>query len=817
MANARPMVRATKIAAALFTMALAAGGGGVLAATAAPQPAPAQQAGGSAAQWPRTLDFHGTHYEVYQPQVDTWTGNRITGRMAIAIGPANGQPTYGVANFSADADVDKAAGEVHLTQLQIARVQIPTEPDKAQAIQEQFSARLPVEMTLRLSDLQLSYAASRHVADLRAVPVKNTPPRIFVRSTPAVLVMIDGQPVLGPVKQVEGWQRVINSRALILRSANGTYHLNAAGYWYTSRSLSDGWRSETPSRGLLNVAAAAARQAPVDPLLAKGAPRAPQPPAMLVSSEPAELVLLQGPAQMRPVQGTNLLAVNNADHALFMLPADNRYYLLISGRWFSAAQLDGTWKYVPGDKLSPDFARIGIHDPQAGVLASVPGTPQAKEAVIASTIPQTATVSRSKATLHVDYIGGAPKFDRIAGTSLRYATNTAVPVIQADGGQYYALSRAVWFTADSAQGPWRVADSVPSAIYGIPPESPLHYVTYVQIYGSTPDSVVVGYTPGYMGLVESPDGTVVYGTGYVYPPVVVDDAWIGYPPTYGYNAALDTAAGFAFGFAMADAWGPEPYWGPYAGFPYARGVDVNQTNVYGAWGREGTVTRTVGYNDWTGNEWRTAHAQGYNPTTGRGFEGSRGADYNAYSGNYVAGQRDAYRNTGTGVSGASRSGIEENDDGQWNAGRQSVRTNSETGRTTVSGTTASGTAGEHDSSVDRRGVEHDSQTGNSVAWNNGNIYGDHDGHVYQHTADGGWQQHTASGWQPMQRSDFSSSNVSSYLDGQRQARTWSDDRFAQQRSDTGWGGDRFGGDRFGGGGGGWAGRGFGGRGWGGRR
>src|SRR3546814_16717513 len=107
-----------------------------------------------------------------------------------------------------------------------------------------------------------------------------------------------------------------------------------------------------------------------------------------------------------------------------------------------------------------------------------------------------------------------------------------------------------------------------------------------------------------MGLVASPDGTVVYGTGYVYPPVVIDNEWIGYPPTYGYDAALDTAAGFAFGFAMADAWGaPLPYWGPYEAFPY-RGVDVNHVDVYGAWGH-GAVTRPAGYKDWTGNELRT--------------------------------------------------------------------------------------------------------------------------------------------------------------------------------------------------------------------
>lgn len=799
-------VRMATLVAALFTAPLTLNTVGVAAQSAPPATAPYSQ--NTSAQWPRTLDFHGTRYEVYQPQIDDWAGNRINGRMAIAIGPDNGQPIYGVANFSANADIDKTNNEVHLTQLQISRVQIPTNPGKAASVREQFASRLPAELTVRLSELQLSYTASKQLSSLKAMPVKNTPPRIFVETSPTVLVLIDGDPVLKAVPQVEGWQRVINSRALILRGTDGDYHLNAAGYWYTSRSLSDGWRPESPSRGLLTVAAAAAHQAPVDPLLVKGAARAPAAPALIVSSQPAELVLLQGPAQMRPVQGTNLLSVNNADHALFMLPSDNRCYLLLSGRWFSAPQLSGAWRYVPGDKLSPDFARIDVHDPQAGVLASVPGTPQAKEALIAATIPQTATVSRTKATLRVDYIGGSPRFDRIAGTSLRYATNTSVPVLQLTSNEYYALSNAVWFTASAPQGPWHVAVSVPPSIYTIPPESPLHYVTYVQIYGTTPDTVVVGYTPGYLGMVAGPDGTVVYGTGYTYPPTIVDNTWVGYPPTYGYNAALDTAAGFAFGFAVADMWGPEPYWGPYAGFPYSRGVDINRVNVYNNWGH-GTVTRTVGYNDWTGNEWRSAHANGYNAATGSHFTGSRGADYNMYSGNAAAGQRDAYRNNITGVSGASRSGVAENDDGQWRAGRQSIRSNANTGRTTVTGTTASGQAGDGVNNVDRRGVEHNSHSGNTVAWNNGHIYGDNNGHIYQHSADGGWQQHTASGWQPIQRSDFSSSNVTNYLDGQRQARDWSDNRFAAMRNSSDFAG-RFGGDHIGGFG---SGRFGGGRGW----
>ena len=63
-------------------------------------------------------------------------------------------------------------------------------------------------------------------------------------------------------------------------------------------------------------------------------------------------------------------------------------------------------------------------------------------------------------------------------------------------------------------------DTVPPVIYTIPPSSPLHYVTYVQVYGYTPSVVYVGYTPGYYGTVVSSDGVVVYGTGYYYPPYI---------------------------------------------------------------------------------------------------------------------------------------------------------------------------------------------------------------------------------------------------------------------------------------------------------
>ena len=80
--------------------------------------------------------------------------------------------------------------------------------------------------------------------------------------------------------------------------------------------------------------------------------------------------------------------------------------------------------------------------------------------------------------------------------------------------------------------------------------SPLHYVTYVRVYGATPTVVYVGYTPGYLGTVVTPDGVVVYGTGVVYTPWV-GTVWYPPPPTYGAGAGF--AWGATTGFIMGAA------------------------------------------------------------------------------------------------------------------------------------------------------------------------------------------------------------------------------------------------------------------------
>ncbi|WP_395674274.1 hypothetical protein [Inquilinus sp.] len=163
----------------------------------------------SALSWPRDFDQGDQRVEIYQPQIEDWSGERLSGRAAIAIGSEDGQPVYGVARFSADTDIDKTAGLVRVHDITIDAVEVPTAPAKVPELQKALQAQLPADgMTVALDHLQTSYAAQQQIAKQAGVPVQNDPPRIVFASAPTVLVSIDGDPVLrrwtGP-PAVRGW------------------------------------------------------------------------------------------------------------------------------------------------------------------------------------------------------------------------------------------------------------------------------------------------------------------------------------------------------------------------------------------------------------------------------------------------------------------------------------------------------------------------------------------------------------------------------------------------------------------------------------
>ena len=568
--------------------------------------------------WPHTVAAGADKLTVYEPQVESWQGNVLRARAAIGVEtPALPKMTYGVVYYTARTEVDKAAGMVTLNDFRVVRAQFPTQqfqtPSFIATLNDAASNRQP--MTIALERLQADLAVTQATNPTRAVPVNNGPPRIIVSYTPALLVLVDGEPALRAFPGTD-FLRVINTRALILLDqSSGTYYLYTAGYWYEADDIQGPWRHKLIAGFRLDNAKDVAEKSGEVTLMSNDAVKqafGSAIPTIYVSLRPAALVHLNGEPQLQPIANTALLEVTNTSDDLFLYTGNQNYYVRLTGRWFTASGLNGPWTFVAANALPPDFAQIPPEHPKARVLASVAGTVPAREAAIANSVPQTATVQRAKATLEVKY-DGPTKFVPIEGTSLSYAQNTPVAVIMVAPASYYALQNAVWFVATDPYGPWRAATSVPAVIYTIPASSPVHYVTYVRVYSSTSEIVYTGYTPGYMGTVYAPDGVVVYGTGYYYP-AWVGSVWYPAPITYGIGAtvAYSTWGGWNVGFGVAYPVYP-PYWGPYAygagfaagmftgmaigaaawGWGWHGGYNVTVNNVYNHWG-SGTVTTRSG-------------------------------------------------------------------------------------------------------------------------------------------------------------------------------------------------------------------------------
>jgi len=309
--------------------------------------------------------------------------------------------------------------------------------------------------------------------------------------------------------------------------------------------------------------------------------------------------------------------VGNTEADVFFHTGDRYFYFLASGRWFRASSDEGPWEAATLE-LPEDFALIPTDHRRAHVRAAVRGTPEAEEAVLLASVPRTATVSRDEAKAEVQYVG-EPEFSEIEGTEVAYAINTAQDVLQV-GNEYYLCEQGVWFRSFSPEGPWELADTVPQAIYSIPVESPKNNVTYVQVYDSTPTTVVYGYTSGYTGVYIS-YGMTFWGSGWYYPP----HYWYGpypYPIYYPYPFYTYGARAWYNPWSGTYYRGASVY-GPYGG--YGRGAAYNgRTGTYyrgeRAWGPNGSAWRGASYNPRTDtftragggvNYWNDAYAAGY--------------------------------------------------------------------------------------------------------------------------------------------------------------------------------------------------------------
>jgi hypothetical protein len=632
-----------------------------------------------------------TTYTVFEPQCDSWDGHQLVARSAVAVQPAGqSQPTYGVIGFNAITLVDKSSHTATLADFKLTSADFPSARDQTQSyvppVVLNVSQHAP-PIALDHLENSLTFAEAPKPEQLN-----NTPPKIIIALRPAVLVYLDGPPAWRPVAGAP-FQRAINTRVLLLKDQSGNYYLHLFDGYLQATSLDGLWTvaHRTPA-GIAVAEKEALDSGQVDLMRGEADPTTHEEPSLSrttipdvhVATTPTELITFTGPPEYVAIPGTDLLYAENTSGNVFKLLTDQQNYVLISGRWYRASSLDGPWQFVPGNKLPPAFANIPDNSPKENVKASVPGTQQAEEALIANSIPQSAAVARST-PMPAPQIDGAMQLAPIEGTPLHYVANSSTPIIEVDPQSWYACQDGIWYASTTADGPWMVAASVPAVIYSIPPSSPLHYVTYVQVYGSTPNTVYEGYTPGYFGTEIGDDGTVVYGTGYDYTPWI-GGVWYGPPITWGcgfddcwtpwWGWGFDCGFGWGWGWGWFGCYPAFPWWGGYRcwhdfhgdGWRDADRGDLANTGADFYRNHDGFGDRRQfagnGVHGFDRNGWSEDYGRAYNSRTGllTGGQAGRvqqvsGSAWNpGHQSGWTQGSRGAFANGGGWRGGAFNSG-----------------------------------------------------------------------------------------------------------------------------------------------------------------
>jgi hypothetical protein len=676
-------------------------------------------------KWPRGYTTDNGSFIVYQPQIAAWENQKkMTAYAAVAYnakGAETQKPSMGTVKIEADTTVSTAERLVKFTSFRIMEANFPSlQKEQTADIAKAITDGFPDADKIIALDRVLAYVDTSQIIPRNIEGIKADPPPIYFSKKPAILVNIDGDPIWSEVKGTDlkfavntNWdlfQHTPTNTFYVRRDSNWLKATDIKGPWGPVDNLPDSFKKIPADENWKDVREAV----PGKKLSTSNAP------TVYVSTIPAELILLKGEPAYEPVTGTSLMWVSNTESDVFRAGKTGLVYFLVAGRWFSAPDFTGPWTFA-SLTLPEDFKKIPLEHERSRVLASVPGSSKAAEAVLLASVPQTARVNKKTVQApDVAYDGGTAKFEPIEKTTAERAVNTDKDIIKV-GDLYYMCFQGVWFMAKGPEGPWEVTSKVPKEIYEIPVSSPSYNVTYVTVEDDNDEWVTFAAAAMYTGVMIA-WGCAVWGTGYYYPPYYYGGIYRPYYPTYGYGAYYNPWTGaYGRGYAAYGPYGGAGYaarynpatgaysrgavaYGPYG----ARGVaeaynprtgGYAQTrqgsNVYGSWGSTSvqrgdqwaTTSRVT--NNRTGNTTRVTQGSGggtsisrNTPGPGGGFVGQSG------SGDVYAGRDgNVYRNQG--------GSWQKYDNGGWNNVNTPTPSGERAGTAGANrtGTTAAGTTG----------------------------------------------------------------------------------------------------------------------------
>ncbi len=413
------------------------------APTAQPGAKPAAAAPLVDGGWPRTysLPSEGSIL-VYQPQISNW--DKQTHMVAFSAvsyrSKAGDKPALGTIKIEADTKVALTDRLVNFQAMKIVEANFSTlQKEQVQEITAAIVQAIPVDDRLIALDRVLANLDKSVIVPKNVEGIKADPPTVFFSKTPAVIVNLDGEPIWSPIKENDLKFAVNTNWDLFQHVPTNTYYLlnkdvwlkasDVKGPWTPAGRLPDSFTKLPAEDNWKDVKA----NLPGKPIKAAAVPR------VFVSQQPGELIMLTGEPRYLLVQGTELLWVSNTESDVFRLGKTGPVYYLVAGRWFSAPGFDGPWTFAT-PSLPADFKKIPLEHERSRVLASVPGTDKAAEAVLLAQIPQTARVNRKEVKAPDVAFTGEPEFAPIETTTDRARREHRQGCLQDRGVLLHVLS-----------------------------------------------------------------------------------------------------------------------------------------------------------------------------------------------------------------------------------------------------------------------------------------------------------------------------------------------------------------------------------------
>ena len=325
------------------------------------------------------------------------------------------KPALGSLKIEADTKVAMSDRLVKFTGLKTTEANFPTLPkDQVREVVAEIEKAIPDEERVIALDRVLASLDKSQIIPKNVEGVKADPPTIFYSETPAVLVNLDGEPIWSPIKDNDLKYAVNTNWDLFQHGQTKEFYLRHNESWLEATDLKGAWQPAGKLPESFSKLPADDNWKEVRAALPGKALPGNRMPTIFVSQTPAEMILLTGPPSYVTVGNTKLLWINNTESDVFRLGRTGPVYYLVAGRWFSAPDFRGPWTFST-TSLPPEFQQIPLEHQRSRVLASVPGTQQAAEAVLLAQVPQTARVNKKEIAAPAVAYQGDPKFDADPG------------------------------------------------------------------------------------------------------------------------------------------------------------------------------------------------------------------------------------------------------------------------------------------------------------------------------------------------------------------------------------------------------------------